>query len=78
MSVDAHLLGPEKIVMDAVYRPESTPLIQAARARGTVVVPGSSWFVGQAALQFSLFTRLDVDVDLMRAEFDRALAADPS
>ena len=45
------------IVMDTVYRPRETPLLQRARAAGAVVVDGTEMFLRQAALQFALFTK---------------------
>ena len=45
------------IVMDTVYRPRETPLLQRARVAGAVIVDGTEMFLRQAALQFELFTR---------------------
>ena len=43
-------------VMDTVYTPERTPLIQEAEARGARAVTGVDMFVRQAALQFEKWT----------------------
>jgi 3-dehydroquinate dehydratase/shikimate dehydrogenase len=45
------------VVMDTVYRPRETPLLQRARAAGAVIVDGTEMFLRQAALQFELFTK---------------------
>ena len=51
------------IVMDTVYRPRETPLLQRARAAGAVVVDGTEMFLRQAALQFALFTKEQIVSD---------------
>jgi 3-dehydroquinate dehydratase/shikimate dehydrogenase len=43
-------------VMDTVYNPARTPLIQEAESRGARVIPGMEMFVRQAALQFERWT----------------------
>jgi shikimate 5-dehydrogenase len=43
-------------VMDTVYVPERTPLVQQATSRGARVVTGTGMFVRQAALQCELWT----------------------
>jgi 3-dehydroquinate dehydratase/shikimate dehydrogenase len=44
------------VVMDTVYVPERTPLVQQATSRGARVVTGVGMFMRQAALQFELWT----------------------
>jgi 3-dehydroquinate dehydratase/shikimate dehydrogenase len=44
------------VVFDAVYNPENTLLLKSARERGCKAVSGVEMFVGQACLQFKLFT----------------------
>ncbi len=51
------------IVMDTVYRPRETPLLQRARAAGAVIVDGTEMFLRQAALQFELFTKEQIVSD---------------
>jgi len=41
-----------RVVLDAVYGPEPTPLVQDARSRGLGVISGFELLVAQAALQF--------------------------
>jgi 3-dehydroquinate dehydratase/shikimate dehydrogenase len=44
------------VVFDAVYNPEETLLLKLAKERGCKIVSGIEMFVGQACLQFKLFT----------------------
>ncbi len=59
-------LLPEMIVMDSVYTPVNTCLVQTARKKGCHVVDGLSMFVAQAAAQFFLWTGIVPDTELMR------------
>ena len=60
------------IVMDAVYDPPDTRLLQDARARGARTVPGKWWLVHQAAAQLELWTGRPAPIDVMAEAFDRA------
>ena len=51
------------VVMDTVYRPRETPLLQRGRAAGAVIVDGTEMFLRQAALQFELFTKNQIVSD---------------
>lgn len=53
-------------VMDTVYNPARTPLIQEAESRGARVIPGVEMFVRQAALQFERWTGKAGTIDSMR------------
>jgi 3-dehydroquinate dehydratase/shikimate dehydrogenase len=68
-------LRPSTIVFDTVYNPENTLLIKDARQQGCPVITGVDMFVGQAALQFKLFTGHDAPLDAMRQEMKRAIGA---
>ena len=63
-------LKPEEIkakyVFDMVYDPLETPLLKAARLRGTEVIPGIEMFVQQAARQFEIWTGKPAPADEMR------------
>ena len=72
--IDERWIRPRQLVLDAVYRPLKTPLLEAAHKKGCTAVPGGEWFVRQAEAQFQLFTRRDADENLMRAAFENALA----
>jgi len=49
-------LADHAVVVDIVYNPSETPLLVAARTRGLQTVGGLPMLVGQAALQFQLWT----------------------
>ncbi len=74
--VPAEWVRAGTLVVDAVYRPLKTPLLQEAMRKGCTPVPGGEWFVRQAQAQFKLFTGQDADEALMRAAFANALAED--
>ncbi len=66
-------LRPSMVVFDTVYNPESTLLIKDARQQGCTVITGVDMFVGQAALQFKIFTGQDAPLEVMRQEMKRAI-----
>jgi 3-dehydroquinate dehydratase/shikimate dehydrogenase len=68
-------LRPSTIVFDTVYNPENTLLIKDARQQGCPIITGVDMFVGQAALQFKLFTGQEAPLETMRAEMKRAIGA---
>jgi shikimate dehydrogenase len=63
---DEHL-RPGVFVLDAVYRPRRTSLLQRAAERGAAPVEGASWFLHQAWLQHLL---------IFAAPYGRAFGAD--
>jgi 3-dehydroquinate dehydratase/shikimate dehydrogenase len=63
------------LVFDTVYHPENTMFIKMARERECRTVTGVDMFVGQAALQFQLFTGREAPVDVMRQVVRRKLGA---
>jgi 3-dehydroquinate dehydratase/shikimate dehydrogenase len=69
-----HLLH-EMTVFDTVYNPEQTLLIKQAREIGCNTITGVDMFVGQAALQFRLFTGQAAPIELMRQVVRRAISA---
>ena len=72
---DMHHLKPHMLVFDTVYNPEQTLLLKEARKRSCRVISGVEMFVGQAALQFSLFSDGEAPVDVMHEEVKRAIGA---
>lgn len=68
--VPADALRPGLVVMDIVYKPLITPLIERARAAGATAIPGGRMLLHQAAAQFQLYTGHDAPL----AAMDRALA----
>ena len=68
----AHL-KPSMLIFDTVYNPESTLLVNDARARMCKVVTGVEMFIRQAALQYLLFTGQEAPSDLMRDVLKRTI-----
>jgi len=68
-------LKPECVVFDTVYNPEQTLLIKQARLAGCTAITGVDMFVGQAAVQFKLFTNQDAPLEVMRNVVRRAISA---
>jgi 3-dehydroquinate dehydratase/shikimate dehydrogenase len=63
---DKSALRPRMVVFDAVYNPENTLLLKLAREKGCITVSGVEMFVGQACLQFRLFTGQKASASLIR------------
>lgn len=57
----------ETVVVDLVYRPPNTLLIEAARARGAVAHGGLGMLLHQAALAFQIWTGADPPMEVMSA-----------
>ncbi len=68
-------LKPSMLVFDTVYNPEQTLLFKEARDRRCRVISGMEMFVGQAALQFNLFTNQEPPIDVMHNAVRRAIGA---
>jgi shikimate dehydrogenase len=77
LPLDPGLLRPGQVVAELVYHPASTPLMEAAAARGARSANGVSMLVQQAAVAFELWTGRDAPVQAMRAAADAALAPGP-
>jgi shikimate dehydrogenase len=70
------LAGLAPVVLDVTYHPANTPLVAAATAAGSIVVPGFSMLVHQAARQVELMTGCpEAPIDAMRTAGLAALAA---
>jgi shikimate dehydrogenase len=65
--VPADLLRPHLTVMDIVYNPLETRLLQEARAAGCRTIRGIEMFLHQAVAQFELWTGHSAPADVMRA-----------
>ena len=59
-------LRPETTVFDAVYNPRRTKLLRDATAAGCSIVEGMEMFLGQAAVQFELWTGQRAPAEVMR------------
>jgi shikimate dehydrogenase len=64
--VPSHLLRDGMVVFDAVYNPRQTKLLQDARAAGCRTIQGLEMFLGQAYVQFELWTGQKAPRDVMR------------
>jgi shikimate dehydrogenase len=65
--VEPTLLGPGQLVVDLVYNPLVTPLVEAARSRGATAVSGLGMLIHQAAHAFRLWTGEDPPLAVMSA-----------
>lgn len=72
--IDLHELHAGQLVMDLVYRPARTPLLEAAAAQGATVANGLGMLVHQAALAVEQWTGREVPVDVMWAAAEAAEA----
>jgi shikimate dehydrogenase len=61
------------VVMDIVYNPLKTRLLQEAEAAGCVTIDGLSMFVYQGARQFELWTGIPAPMDIMRMAVEAEL-----
>jgi shikimate dehydrogenase len=64
--VPKHLLHRDLTVMDIVYNPLNTRLLQDAQAAGCRTIQGIEMFLHQAVGQFELWTGESAPVDVMR------------
>ena len=71
--VPAELLAEGLTVFDAVYNPRRTRLLADAQAAGCRIVAGAHMFLGQAIVQFELWTGRDAPVELMRRVVEERL-----
>lgn len=60
-------ISSEAVVVDLVYRPPVTPLIEAARSKGAVAHSGLGMLLHQAALSFEIWTGLEPPMESMSA-----------
>lgn len=66
-------IRPDAVVVDLVYRPAVTPLVQAARDRGAIAHSGLGMLVRQAALSWEIWTGLVAPLPVMSAAAVAAL-----
>ena len=75
MPVPDALLHAGLWVVDAVYSPLYTPLLEAARAKGARIMTGRELAICQAADAFELFTGHAPSTGVIGAAFDGVMAA---
>ena len=64
--VPAELLGNGQVVLDIVYNPLMTKLLEDARSQGAALICGIEMFLNQACLQFELWTGMPAPAAIMR------------
>jgi shikimate dehydrogenase len=74
LPVDAALLRPGQVVVDLVYHPVRTPLLEAAVREEAVAVDGVGMLVHQAGHAFRAWTGLDPPLAAMDGAARRAIA----
>lgn len=67
LPVPASTLGPGQLVVDLVYHPALTPLVEAARQKGAAAANGLGMLIHQAAHAFRLWTGEDPPLEVMSA-----------
>ncbi|MEZ5192708.1 MAG: hypothetical protein R2734_09425 [Nocardioides sp.] len=72
LDLDPDTLPPEAVVADVVFNPTRTRLLRWAE-RGCRTLDGRGMLVNQAVVGVRLWTGVDVDPAVMRAELDRVL-----
>ena len=68
-------MRPGQVVMDIVYKPVRTRLIEAARGRGALAIHGGRMLLHQACAQFELYTGHPAPLDAMEAALSAAMAS---
>jgi shikimate dehydrogenase len=66
-----------QVIVDLVYRPPATRLVERARAAGAEAWGGLGMLLAQAAASFRIWTGQDAPVDVMSAAALRALKSPP-
>jgi shikimate dehydrogenase len=74
LPLDAARLGPGQVVVDLVYHPLRTPLLDAAEAAGARAVGGLGMLVHQAGHAFALWTGEPPPLEAMAQGAAAALA----
>jgi shikimate dehydrogenase len=72
-AVSTAAFGPGQAVVDLVYQPPATPLVERARAAGADAWGGLGMLVRQGAASFRIWTGLDAPLETMSAAAVRAL-----
>ncbi|MGH2746587.1 MAG: shikimate dehydrogenase [Actinomycetota bacterium] len=67
--------GPGQVVVDLIYEPPSTPLVERARAAGADAWGGLGMLVHQAAASLRIWTGQDPPIETMSAAAVRAIGS---
>jgi shikimate dehydrogenase len=73
LPLDHGALGPRHVVVDLIYWPPPTPLVEEARAAGATAFSGLGMLLHQAALSFELWTGVPAPLEVMSAAAVAAL-----
>jgi shikimate dehydrogenase len=77
LGLDPARLGSGQLVVDLIYAPRTTPLLDAARQAGATVTNGLGSLIHQAGLQCRLWTGMDPPLEVMSAAVVAALTDMP-
>jgi len=66
LPIDVDVLPITALVMDMIFNPPLTPLLQTARAHGCQVLNGLSMLLYQGALAFELWTGCPAPIEIMQ------------
>jgi shikimate dehydrogenase len=73
--INPELLGRFEVVMDIVYQPLTTRLLQEAQARSAATIDGLQMLIHQATAQFELWTGQPAPMEIMAQAAYAALGA---
>lgn len=71
--VDLKTHRESRVLLDVVFQKRQTPLVQAAKNQGLLVIPGWRMLLQQALRQFKLYTGVEPPVEVMSRVLERAL-----
>ena len=63
---DESVFFPQLVVMDLIYNPEKTALLESAEAQGCKIINGKDMLLWQGAKSFQIWTGLDMPVEKVR------------
>lgn len=69
------MLRPGLVVMDIVYKPVRTPLVEAAERAGAVAMHGGRMLLHQACRQFELYTGRPAPIDAMNQALEAGVGS---
>ena len=70
-------LSERQLVVDLIYEPRETPLLQAVRAQGNPAHNGLGMLAHQAGVAFELWTQLEPPIEAMLAAVQPAADPEP-
>ena len=73
--IPGSILPPDLLVMDLIYNPRRTKLVEDAQAAGDTTLNGEAMLLHQGAAAFELWTGTPAPLDLMREKLEEAIAA---